>query len=205
MSKLNELLIALAEARARDCGQNAALEAFNQECKAEAERTKQRLSDIALGKNHFTVYELSFSAYAVCKCGAGLAYPDGIGMHGAWYCSAYLLGNDAKPAIKHEIFPFAFYEIKSESQPSAEGWTTRPPGTHVEIEPHYVCLTCKHSGKWPQVRPNKQGRAYQETLSCEKCGERHSNNDGSLSMKIDTRWHDKVVDDAPIADQGGAL
>lgn len=202
MSKINELLIAIDEAKARDCGQNAALEAFNQESKAEAERTEQRLSDIAAsGTNHFTVYELSFSAFATCKCGAGLAYPDGIGMRGAWYCSAFLMGTDKKPEIKHEVFPFAFYEIKSESQPSADGWTTRPPGTHVEIEPHYTCRTCKHSGTWPQVLPNKRGRAYQDTLSCEKCGERYTNHDGSLAMKLDTRWFDKVVDDAPAANQ----
>jgi hypothetical protein len=53
-------------------------------------------------------------------------------IHGYWDCSAILTG-EAIPvgqpgAVKHEArLPFAFYEIKSENQPSARGATTRPP------------------------------------------------------------------------------
>lgn len=48
-----------------------------------------------------------------------------------WDCSAILLGtaipSGAPGAVKHEArLPFAFYEIKSENQPSAGGVTTRP-------------------------------------------------------------------------------
>jgi hypothetical protein len=78
------------------------------------------------GKDKFTLEELTFSALARCGCGAGIAYPKNIGIHGAWYCSAILLG-EAKPGTTHNSpLPFAMYEIKSENQPSAGGVTTRP-------------------------------------------------------------------------------
>ena len=50
-----------------------------------------------------------------------------------WWCSKVLKGqtgglDDGLPATeKHEVFPFAFYKVKSENQPSANGATTRPP------------------------------------------------------------------------------
>lgn len=83
---------------------------------------------------------LVYAAHARCPCGAGLAYdPAGEvggsdGPHhrpNAWDCSAILLG-EAVPsgqpgAVQHTgELPFAFYEIKSETQPSAGGATTRP-------------------------------------------------------------------------------
>lgn len=83
--------------------------------------------------------KLVYAASARCLCGAGMAYPkngdypDGKPKgplrwpySGYWDCSAILLGT-ADPAVKHEAqLPFAFYEIKSEDQPSARGATTRP-------------------------------------------------------------------------------
>jgi len=83
------------------------------------------------GKDKFTTDELIFSATARCECGAGLAYPIGIGIHGCWDCADILLGK-AIPAGQEGSkthsgsMPFAFYEIKSENQPSAYGATTRP-------------------------------------------------------------------------------
>ena len=75
---------------------------------------------------------LVYAASARCPCGAGLAYdPAGESgrPHGYWECSAILLGT-ADKAVKHEAqLPFAFYEIKSERQPSAHGATTRPAAT----------------------------------------------------------------------------
>ena len=81
---------------------------------------------------------LVFAAYSRCPCGAGLAYdpaaeePDSV-FHGpsAWDCSAIILGTavaSGQPgAVQHTgKLPFAFYEIKSENQPSARGLTTRP-------------------------------------------------------------------------------
>jgi hypothetical protein len=81
---------------------------------------------------------LVYAATSRCPCGAGLAYDrdgeSGKPIQGYWDCSAILL-DEAIPsgqsgALQHTgRLPFAFYEIKSEEQPSAEGTTTRPRAT----------------------------------------------------------------------------
>jgi hypothetical protein len=78
---------------------------------------------------------LIYSAYDRCGCGAGLAYDplfedkDSVfvgPLSGYWDCSKILLGT-ADQTVKHTAqLPFAFYEIKSEIQPSVNGVTTRP-------------------------------------------------------------------------------
>lgn len=68
--------------------------------------------------------DLVYSAGARCKCGEGLAYPKDCGPNHQWTCSGVLTGR--KNDNEHDAFPFAFYEIKSENQPSAKGNTTRP-------------------------------------------------------------------------------
>lgn len=79
---------------------------------------------------------MTFAATARCQCGAGLAYDKScveppFAIPSYWECSAILLG-DAIPsgqpgAVQHTgKLPFAFYDIKSENQPSAHGATTRP-------------------------------------------------------------------------------
>jgi len=76
-----------------------------------------------------------YSAFTRCPCGAGMAY-DPLAedenstlvgpLSGYWDCSAIILGV-ADPKAKHEAkLPFAFYNIKSEGQPSAGYATTRP-------------------------------------------------------------------------------
>lgn len=82
--------------------------------------------------------ELIYAAYTRCKCGAGMAYPEGISIHGAWRCSAQLksgLNGESiddttyrtEDGVEHtKDYPFMYYEIKSENQPSANGATTRP-------------------------------------------------------------------------------
>lgn len=88
--------------------------------------TEKRIKDAENLKDKFELNELLFSSHSRCMCGAGLAYPEGIGINGHWYCSSILLGR-AKGGTSHDSpFPFAFYEIKSENQPSAMGATTRP-------------------------------------------------------------------------------
>jgi hypothetical protein len=77
---------------------------------------------------------LVWAAYARCPCTAGLAYdpcyedetsPFKGPLSGAWDCSKILLGT-ADPTVMHTgKLPFAFYKIKSEGQPSANGATTR--------------------------------------------------------------------------------
>lgn len=85
-----------------------------------------------------TEADLTYAATARCQCGAGLAYgamceePPFRGPS-YWDCSDILLGRavpSGQPgAVTHsDRFPFAFYEIKSEHQPSAKGATTRPTG-----------------------------------------------------------------------------
>jgi hypothetical protein len=79
---------------------------------------------------------LVFAAYDRCPCGAGLAYDPLFEdessvfkgpLSGCWDCSAILLGT-ADATVKHTAkLPFAFYEIKSEQQPSAGGANTREP------------------------------------------------------------------------------
>lgn len=80
--------------------------------------------------------KMTFAASARCKCGAGIAYDatcveEPFRIPSYWDCSAILL-DDAIPsglpgAVEHTgRLPFAFYEIKSENQPSANGATTRP-------------------------------------------------------------------------------
>jgi hypothetical protein len=77
---------------------------------------------------------LIYAAHVRCICGWGLAYDpasDGEGTPfkgpNRWECSGILTG-DGRRDLKHSApFPFAFYEIKSDKQPSANGATTRTP------------------------------------------------------------------------------
>ena len=98
---------------------------------AEAAAVEARVSSLAtkgVTSEHpgFTEAELCFAAYDRCACGAGLAYPNKSGMHGRWDCSAILKGEAAHGTTHSGPYPFAFYSIKSEGQPSANGATTRP-------------------------------------------------------------------------------
>lgn len=88
--------------------------------------------------------DLIFAVASRCSCGAGLAYRRVLtrGDEHAWECSTRLLGlpgvtsvNPLHSAPLHdEPKPFAFYEIKSEGQPSAGGMTTRRvPLTPLEL------------------------------------------------------------------------
>lgn len=73
----------------------------------------------------FTDEELRYSAYALCPCGHGIAYPKECGPGHYWDCSAILKGIEDKNVKHTGRLPFAFYEIKSEDQGSANGSTTR--------------------------------------------------------------------------------
>lgn len=98
-------------------------------------KVQQRITSAINGKTVFDDADLTYSAGARCECGAGLAYPNNVGMHGAWYCADILTGKAKRDesgllADHHQCFPFSFYEIKSENQPSANGFTTRPVDTN---------------------------------------------------------------------------
>jgi hypothetical protein len=126
----------------------AALEAETDELRERAALVRQAL----LGRTPLSE-RLVYAADARCACGAGLAYDpasegegvfkgpasEGEGVFKGpdkWECSSILLKDElspedltaAKAATHDRGFPFAFYEIKSERQPSQGGRTTRPGG-----------------------------------------------------------------------------
>jgi len=76
----------------------------------------------------FTDDELTYAAYARCRCGQGLAYSNDCGIDHYWECSAILKGTPDLNVAHDPKYPFSCYSIKSEGQPSAYGHTTRPAG-----------------------------------------------------------------------------
>lgn len=163
--------------------------------------------------------ELLYSAGVRCTCGAGMAYPldHSAAMELArWVCADVLLGKveldqektreaqedhgmlsptplAESSGRRHIALPFSLFEVKSESQPSASGHTTRPAGTHIEIEPRYKCKLCETSWVGPRARPWEPEPG---DVACPKCGERRLNADGSSNLKIDARYPSVVVEDA---------
>lgn len=90
----------------------AAEETINQFHREEDARFKQRLESGV----PFTDDELLYSAYTLCPCGHGLAYPKGCG---GWHyrdCSAILKGTADKNVTHTGKLPFAFYDVKSENE-----------------------------------------------------------------------------------------
>src|SRR4051812_32242019 len=93
-------------------------------------RTRSSLVDMRIQEGgKFEDSELVYAATARCLCGAGLCYPSNVSTHGAWRCSGVLTHRCKHDVGQHDVFPFVFYEIKSEQQPSAKGATTRPATT----------------------------------------------------------------------------
>jgi hypothetical protein len=97
-----------------------------------------------MNRTLFTDNQLRYAARARCKCGAGLAYPKDPTVRQVkdwmpdspfnywdhWDCSDILTGRaipkGQEGAKEHSgQLQFAFYEIKSEDQPSACGATSR--------------------------------------------------------------------------------
>jgi hypothetical protein len=111
----------------RDMGQDL-INAYN---KQKIEAFQKRMQENPV----FTDDELRYSAHDLCPCGHGIAYPTGCGSHHYWDCSAILKGI-ADPTVQHcAKLPFAFYSIKSEGQPSANGSTTRGVFKPKEVKP----------------------------------------------------------------------
>lgn len=93
---------------------------------AEGEDVEAKIKRCEMLQDKFSPDELMYSATTRCMCGAGLACPKNSSPRGSWYCSAILTGQAERGSSHDSAFPFAFYEIKSEDQPSAGGQTTRP-------------------------------------------------------------------------------
>lgn len=106
--------------------ENAAHEIIQAYGKQKHEEFEARWERFKRGEGFFTDDDLCYAAGARCHCGAGLAYPRECGGFHQWDCSAVLKGTHDKSKNPHEVYPFAFYSIKSEGQPSAQGHTTRP-------------------------------------------------------------------------------
>lgn len=93
---------------------------------AESEDVETKIKRCEIMKDKFSSDELIYAATSRCMCGAGLAYPKNSSPRGSWYCSAILTGQAESRSSHDSGYPFAFYEIKSEDQSSANGQTTRP-------------------------------------------------------------------------------
>lgn len=105
--------------------QEEAEEIINAYHKQSADNFEEKWKKFEKGEFAFKDEDLIYSAFARCrKCTSGLAYPKDCGMNHQWTCSDVLKGIGSDNG--HEAFPFAFYEIKSENQPSAGKATTRP-------------------------------------------------------------------------------
>ncbi len=91
---------------------SASQEIINQYHRQEHEKFQQRLKDNPI----FTDDELFYSAYSRCPCGHGLAYPKSCGANHYWDCSAILKGIADKGVTHTDQLPFAFWDIKGESE-----------------------------------------------------------------------------------------
>jgi hypothetical protein len=87
------------------------------------------------------VREMIYASDARCPCGAGLAYWKNPTRDEQWWdCSAIMRG-EAIPSgqpgsVEHTgQKPFVFWKVKSQSQPSAMGATTRPVPRAVPASP----------------------------------------------------------------------
>jgi len=91
-------------------------------------RARRRFKRITAAGQYFADDDLVYAATYCCDCGAGLAYPFGCGPRHYWDCSDILTGRSTPGDSKRhsDIRPFEFWEIRSENQPSARGYTTRP-------------------------------------------------------------------------------
>lgn len=80
-------------------------------------KEKQQAFDEKIANNHIWADdELVYSANQLCPCGHGLAYPKDCGPNHYWDCSAILKGIGDKSVEHAAQYPFAFYDIKSESE-----------------------------------------------------------------------------------------
>lgn len=110
------------EARTKRDAAEVVMDAFH---KQEADSANARWERFNKRNEYYVDAELRYSATARCdKCGAGMAYPLECPTNHQWTCSNVLKGIGTDKG--HTALPFAFYEVKSEDQPSANGATTRP-------------------------------------------------------------------------------
>jgi hypothetical protein len=94
---------------------------------ATAEATEARIRKADAGNGDFKPLELHYAGVMRCMCGHGMAYPEGIAMGGAWYCSAILKGVADRSVMHLPAHSFMSWSIKSEDQCyRVGGASTRP-------------------------------------------------------------------------------
>lgn len=95
---------------------------------------KRKLLQRRFNSNKLRETDLVYSATARCCCGAGLAYISHChiikGADTAWDCSDILMNRakqkEQEGSMRHsDLYPFAFWDIKSEKSSSMNGLTTR--------------------------------------------------------------------------------
>jgi hypothetical protein len=118
--KLQEYLSRIRKLRTAVCAQ---FEAQIEELKA-----KKLAALVSFNAAHPTFEDgLIFSAVMRCKCGSGLCYAENEQTN-CWDCHAVFSAQrkgEQPPAGEHTRYLFYMYDIKSETQPSAGGATTR--------------------------------------------------------------------------------
>lgn len=91
---------------------------------------KQKLQQRRFNHNNLKESDITYSSTARCCCGAGLAYVKGChkikGADTAWDCSDILMNRAIEKgkegSQKHsDLYPFAFWDIKSENQYNHSG------------------------------------------------------------------------------------
>ncbi len=118
-------MITEAQYKAAVAQHDAMEKLMNEYCRQKSEDFNSRWERFVKNNEFFTDDDLVYSAWARCdKCKAGLAHPKDCGAFHQWTCSNVLKGIGTDEG--HGCYPFAFYSIKSEGQPSAQGATTRP-------------------------------------------------------------------------------
>lgn len=133
--KLPEELIEKAHA--------AIVERRNERYRSDAKTVETRIALAERGYGDFKPEELNYAGTMRCACGHGMAYPEKIGMGGAWYCSAILKGEADRDVTHTGAHPFTFWSIKSETQAGRVGGRTTRPADEP-LHPRYLeeCVRC---------------------------------------------------------------
>ena len=143
----------------------------------------------------FTPEELLFAAGARCRCGAGMAYPMGLGINGFWDCSAILMGTASKEIQHSDRLPFALYEVHAETSIRAGGRTTRPEGTVARTVGSARCPKCHERWESEPYNAPAQGHHWRPG-PCPKCGYAVGAGitwSSSEGEPIETRYRDVVL------------
>lgn len=120
-----------------------------QDIREQVKKLEQQETEIIANRQTTFKDGLIYAATARCAyCRTGLFYPEkqrfepgsmAEDLRQCWVClpvyAAALANDRAFPYDSHTVYPFNFWEVKSENQPSANGASTRPPdGPHSLAE-----------------------------------------------------------------------